>query len=266
MAENNLKNEKVIGVAFDGTGFGVDGNIWGGEFLISDYTNFERVCHLDYIPLPGGEKAISQVWRLGCIYLYKTFGSDFLSLDIDFVKNIDIEKWEVIEKMIKEKINCPLTSSMGRVFDAVSSICNIRNKINYQGQAAIELEMKIEKNKAKPYNYQIKKEKNIYIIKIEKIIEEIVYDLIDKKEIGFISYKFHITVSNMIREVVNILRKKTNINKVALSGGVFQNNFLLEKTYKSLKKDGFEILIHRKVPTNDGGICLGQSVIGNFYE
>jgi len=264
MAENKLKNEKIIGIAFDGTGFGTDKNIWGGEFLICDYTEFERVSHLDYIPLPGGEKAIKEIWRLGCIYLYKTFGNKFLSLDIDFVKNIDIKKWKIIEKMIEKRINCPLTSSMGRLFDAVSSICSIRNTINYQGQAAIELEMKIEKTKSEPYNYQIKKENNVYIINVEKMIEEIVHDLIDKKTVGFISYRFHITISDIIRKVVNIIRQERKINKVALSGGVFQNNFLLEKTYNDLKKDGFELFIHRKVPTNDGGICLGQAVIGNF--
>jgi len=265
MAENMIENEKVIGTAFDGTGFGTDRKIWGGEFLICDYKNFERVAHLKYIPLPGGEKAIKEAWRMGAIYLYKTFGKKFLSLNIDFVKNLDFKKWELIENMVEKEINCPLTSSMGRFFDAVSSICNIRRKVNYEGQAAIELEMKIEKTKSKPYNYQIKKEGQIYIIHPENIIEEIVYDLREKKNAGLIAYRFHITISDIIRKVAGILRDEREINKVALSGGVFQNNFLLENVYNELKKDGFDVYIHRKVPPNDGGISLGQAAIAHFY-
>jgi len=138
---------------------------------------------------------------------------------------------------------------MGHFFDAVSSICNIRRKVNYEGQAAIEIEMKIEKIKSKVYNYQIKKEGQIYIIHPENIIEEIVYDLKKKKNAGLIAYRFHITISDIIRKVAIILRDERKINKVALSGGVFQNNFLLENVYNKLKKDGFDVSIHRKSST-----------------
>lgn len=266
MAENKIKNEKVIGVAFDGTGFGTDKKIWGGEFLICDYSRFERTGHLEYVPLPGGEKAIKDVWKMGCVYLYKTFGKNFLSLDIDFTRKIDVKKWELIEKMIEKGINCPLTSSMGRLFDAVSAICNIRREINYEGQAAIEMEMKIEETKAKPYNYRIRKEKGLYLINVDKMIEEIVYDLVKRKKEGFVSFRFHITISDIIRKIVNTLRDERKINKVALGGGVFQNFFLLDKVYSQLKKDGFEVLLHREVPTNDGGISLGQVAIANFLQ
>ncbi|MCS7180000.1 MAG: carbamoyltransferase HypF, partial [bacterium] len=165
MADNFCKNEKVIGVAFDGTGYGTDGKIWGGEFLICDYRSFERVGHLKYMPIVGGEISIKEVWRIGAVYLYKTFGDEFFNLNIDFTKKIDIKKWEIMNMALKRNINVYMNSSIGRLFDAVSSILNIREKIDYEGQAAIELEMKIKENKKlSPYNYEIKKENGVYII------------------------------------------------------------------------------------------------------
>ncbi|HOK56745.1 MAG TPA: carbamoyltransferase HypF [bacterium] len=266
MADNFLKNEKVIGVAFDGTGYGLDGKIWGGEFLICDYENFERIGHLRYFPLPG-EISIKEVWRIGTVYLYMVFGEDFLNLDIDFVKKIDMKKWGIIKKMVDNNINTFLNSSFGRFFDAVSSILSIREKIDYEGQAAIELEMKIEKNKnLKPYEYKINKEKTGYIIEPEMILKGITDDLKKGLKTGEISYRFHITVSEIIKDMCKILREERDINKVALSGGVFQNMFLLNDTLKKLKKEKFDVLIHNKVPVNDGGISLGQAVIGIFKK
>jgi hydrogenase maturation protein HypF len=265
MADNFLSNEKIIGVSFDGTGYGIDGNIWGGEFLICDYEEFERVGHLKYFPIAGGEISIKEVWRIGTVYLYKIFGDNFLNLDIDFVRKIDLKKWEIIKKAVENNINVFLNSSMGRLFDAVSSITGIREKISYEGQAAIEFEMRIEENKKfKPYNFNVKKVDNLYIIEPEMIIYEIVEDLKHKLTPGIISYRFHITVSEIIKVICKILREERNINKVALSGGVFQNIFLLKNTIEKLKREKFEVLIHRKVPTNDGGISLGQAIIGVF--
>lgn len=266
MADNFLKNEKVIGVSFDGTGYGADGNIWGGEFLICDYKEFERFAHLKYLPIPGGEKAIKEIWRIGASYLYKTFGDDFLNLEIEFIKKIDFKKLAIIKEMIDENLNSPLNSSMGRFFDAVSAITGIREKISYEGQGAIELEMKIKIGKSSPYNYEIKKNGKVYVIDHTKIIKEIVDDIKKGFSIGIISYRFHITICDIIRNVCNILRKERNLNKVALSGGVFQNNFLLKKVFEILKKDGFFLLIHRKVPPNDGGISLGQISIAYYKD
>ena len=264
MAENKLKNEKVIGVAFDGTGYGLDGRIWGGEFIICDYRNFERVAHLKYMPLLG-EISIKEVWRIGAAYLYKIFGDEFLNLDIEFVRKIDEKKWEIMKSQIENNINLFLNSSMGRLFDAVSSICGIRDKITYEGQASIELEMNIEKDERREhYNYEIKKENNIYIIDPEMILREIVKDIENKVSTGIISFKFHITISEIINHICKILREERKINKVCLSGGVFQNVFLLNETLKLLNKNKFEVLIHEKVPPNDGGISLGQAIIGAF--
>jgi len=270
MIDNFLPNKKVIGVAFDGTGYGEDGNIWGAEFLVVDYKKYERVGHLKYIPLPGGEKAINQVWRVGVSYLYDTFGKDFLNLDIKFVHNLDKGKLLILEKMLNEKINSPFASSIGRFFDAVSSICGIRDKITYEGQAAIELEMAIgnqipnTKWQMASYGYKIKKEKGIFIIEPAEIIIGIVDDLKNKVPISHISYKFHISIIKIIIEMCKKINTETNISDVVLSGGVFQNLFLLEWTIKSLEKEGFKVYIHKNVPTNDSGISLGQAVIGAF--
>ena len=265
MADNFLKNQKVIGVAFDGTGYGVDGNIWGGEFLICDYETFQRVGHLKYFPLQGGEISIKEVWRIGAVYLYYVFGNNFLDLDIEFVKKIDIKKWEIIKKAIDNNLNIFLNSSVGRLFDAISAILNIRDIIDYEGQAAIELEMKAKKNnKVGSFFYEIRKENNLYIIDHENIIRGVVENLKKKKNIGEISYRFHLTISQIITDMCKILREEKNLNKVALSGGVFQNVILLNETIKRLKKEKFEVLIHQKVPTNDGGICLGQAIYGVF--
>jgi len=264
MAENKLKNEKVIGIAFDGTGYGIDRKIWGGEFLICDYENFERTCHLKYMPILG-EISIKEVWRIGATYLYKIFGDEFLNLDIEFVKKIDKKKWEIMKSEIDNNINLFYNSSMGRLFDAVSSICGIREKITYEGQASIELEMKIEKDiKRKYYDYEIKKENNVYIIDPEIILREIVEDIKNKVSVGIISFKFHITISEIINQICKILRDERNINKVCLSGGVFQNIFLLSDIFNLLKKNKFEVFIHNKVPTNDGCISLGQAIIATF--
>ncbi|HIE44219.1 MAG TPA: carbamoyltransferase HypF, partial [Candidatus Omnitrophica bacterium] len=146
MADNLLDNRKVIGIAFDGTGLGSDGNLWGGEFLIADYSNFQRIAHLKYIPLPGGEKAIKEPWRIAASYLYCTFGEKFFNFNIDFIRRIDKNKWKILQKMIDEGINTPFTSSVGRLFDAVSSLIGVRDTINYEGQAAIELEMVLDEN------------------------------------------------------------------------------------------------------------------------
>ena len=140
MIDNEIDGE-VIGVSFDGTGYGTDGKIWGGEFLICDYGGFERVGHLEYTPLPGGEKAIKEPWRMAASILYKIYNNNMLDLDIDFVKELDRNKWATIKKMIDKGINSPMTSSSGRLFDAVSALVGIRKEIYYEGQAAIELEM-----------------------------------------------------------------------------------------------------------------------------
>ncbi|MEO0293001.1 MAG: carbamoyltransferase HypF [candidate division WOR-3 bacterium] len=259
---DNKVQEKVIGIAWDGTGYGTDGKIWGGEFLIADFTSYERRAHLKYIPLPGGEFAIKEPWRMGVTYLYKTFGDDFFNLNIEFVKKLDREKCRFIKKMIDRKLNTPETSSIGRLFDAVSAIIGIRDFITYQGQAAIELEMIANEEEENEYAINIEKEGNFYIIDPLPIIRGIVEDIIRKISPNLISSRFHQSLVKMILKVSILLREETGINKVCLSGGVFQNTVLRGRVTKELKREGFEVFNHREIPPNDGGISSGQAIIG----
>jgi len=258
---DNGVDEKVIGVTWDGTGYGSDGKIWGGEFLIADLKEYERKAHLKYIPLPGGDMAVKEPWRMGSTYLYKTFGKDFLNLDIDFVRRLDKRKWEVIKNMINKGVNSPENSSIGRLFDAVSSILGIRDTATYQGQAAIELEMIVEKSVRECYKFRIKKDKNIYILDPKPVIEAIVKDIESGVTKEIISAKFHRGLSGMILEVSNLLREETGINIVCLTGGVFQNIVLRKEATAKLQEGKFKVYNHKKIPPNDGGISAGQVAI-----
>ncbi len=277
LADNGADNHKVIGVAFDGTGYGEDGNIWGGEFLIADYVDFERKAYLKYIPLPGGEQAIKEPWRMAATYLYETYGEGFLRLNLDFTSRLNKNGWAVLERMIKQRINSPLTSSMGRLFDAVSSLLGLRDEITYEGQAAMELEMTIgdcpknywrtkravDSGLSPEDKYVINRENGIFIIDPKNIIIGIVEDLKRSVPVGTISFKFHNTIAEIIVDTCQRIGKETGLSEVALSGGVFQNIFLLNRTFNRLIKEGFKVYLHHQVPTNDGGICLGQAVIAN---
>ena len=262
MAENQI-NRKVIGVAFDGTGFGEDSAIWGGEFLLANLKNYWRAAHFKYVPMPGGEMAIKQPWRMALSYLYDCFGEDFLNLDLEFVRKVRSDKWKMIKKMLDNKINLFPTSSAGRLFDCVSTLLNYRENINYEGQPAIELEFLANKNIRTKYDFEIIEEKGILTIHPQKIIMGVVRDLIAKEKKSTISAKFHNTIAQIVSRICLKLRSKYKLNSVCLSGGVFQNVFLLDRTYSLLDKNKFDIFTHHKVPANDGGISLGQAVIAN---
>lgn len=269
MADNMLKNKKVIGVAFDGTGLGLDGNLWGGEFLVADYKDFKRVAHFKYIPLPGGEKAIKEPWRMAFSYLYSIFGNELWKLDVNFVKKLDRKKCKILRKMIDEGVNAPLTSSVGRLFDAVASLIGIRDMVNYEGQAAVELEMIMDDRRwtmdeGRKYKYSTKKESDVYIIDMDETIRGVIKDLRNNISKKIISLKFHNTIVGLIIEMCKKIKKDTGLKEVALGGGVFQNMFLLTNAYNRLKKARFNVYIHEKVPTNDGGLSLGQAVIAGY--
>jgi len=260
MAENNVK-EKVIGVAYDGTGYGDDGNVWGGEFLLCDLKKYSRAGHLKYYPLPGGDKAIMEPWRMAYSYLYSIYGPKAKTLDIDFSYRMDGNSLSIIEKMIDKNINSPLTSSCGRLFDAVSSLIGIRDEISYEGQAAMELESFCASGITERYKFSIYKEEEKFIIDPQEIFIDIIKDLkkgLDKK---VMAAKFHNTVAEFTVELCGKIRENTGINEIALSGGVFQNKYLTEKVILSLEEKGFKVYIQRKVPSNDGGISLGQAVV-----
>jgi hydrogenase maturation protein HypF len=260
LADNEIDGE-VIGVAFDGLGLGTDGKLWGGEFFVADFTQAERIAHLEYVLMPGGAKAIRQPWRMAAVYLYQAFGNDFVHLEIPFVENLNQSAWKTLRQMIATETNSPQTSSMGRLFDAVASLLSLRNTVNYEGQAAIELEAIAEKDCSDGYFFEIAEDKSM--IKVSDVIKKIVEDLMAGVSPQIISAKFHLGVAHLISFIAREIRDERNLNRVALSGGVFQNLFLLAETCRILKSDGFEVFTHSRVPTNDGGISLGQAAIAN---
>ncbi len=259
LAENRVL-DPAIGITLDGTGYGSDGNIWGGEVLVGDLVSFERVAHLDYAPLPGGDMATKFIWRMGLSYLYTTFGENLFDLDIQFIRRLDQKEAQVVLRMIKKRINTPLTSSMGRLFDAVSAILGIRDRIRYEGQGAMELEMCQNMREKGSYEYSIREEGEELIIDTRPIVEDIVKDIIKGISRGRISRRFHNSIIDVFIDVCLKIRDWKDINHVALSGGAFQNRTLLEGMRRGLENKGFNVYTHSLVPTNDGGISLGQAV------
>jgi len=266
VVENEVK-ETVIGVAFDGTGYGTDGTIWGGEFLLADWRSFKRVGHLECVPLPGGAAAIKKPYRMALSYLYTLLGENF-SLEGLPISKINSTELDIIKQQLKRGINSPLTSSAGRLFDAVSALAGVRGEIDYEAQAVIELEMLAPDETGElgreSYPFTIFEQHGVRVVKLSELFESLVRDVKNQVSVDIISLKFHNTVAQMVADMCKSIARETGINKVALSGGVFQNRLLLKLATGILQKEGFSVLTHRLVPCNDGGISLGQAVVANF--
>ena len=262
MVENGMEGD-VIGVALDGTGFGLDGTLWGGEFIRANLRDFDRLAHLKKVPMPGGSMAIKEPWRMAMVYLSEAFGEEATQLRIDLTKRIDFQKWDILRKAVGKKINSPLTSSMGRLFDAVSSLLSIRDEVRYEGQAAIELEKIADHGVKEEYPPTIRKDENPMTIDPTEMIRGIVRDMMEGMSSSKISGKFHRSIARLILETCEAIRSKDRLNRVVLSGGVFQNMLLLSLVTEGLRSSGFDVYTHHLVPTNDGGISLGQAVIGH---
>jgi hydrogenase maturation protein HypF len=260
LAENGV-TEPAIGVAFDGTGYGEDGQIWGGEFLVGDFQHFKRRAHLKYVVLPGGEAAIRKPYRMATSYLYHLPAA--LTSGLTLFDRIEPTELEIVRRQIEAGINSPLTSSCGRLFDAVSSLLGICDVITYEGQAAIELEMLADDGIEEGYHCPLPRGKFPIVIEQEPIFGDIIHDLKAGVPKAVISAKFHNAVAEMVSGVCCLIRERDGLSKVALSGGVFQNLYLLKRTLSHLQRRGFEPYIHHQVPCNDGGIALGQAVIAN---
>ena len=258
LAEHGIEGP-VIGVAADGTGYGIDGSIWGCEVLIADLREFTRFAHLAYIPLPGGDAAVRQVWRIGATYLQRAFGDAFLDLDIPFVQRIRRQQWTLIARMIERGINAPLTSSLGRLFDAVAAIAGIRDHALYEGQAAIELET-VAAQDDRPYPFALLDGAPLRIDALPTI-RAIVEDLRAGAPVALVSGRFHSTVAEALAQACERARATGAPAVVALSGGVFQNRRLTELLVARLERTGFRVLLNRRVPPNDGGLCLGQAAV-----
>jgi hydrogenase maturation protein HypF len=261
MAENGIA-DKVIGVAFDGTGFGSDGKIWGGEFLVADFAGFERRGHFRYVALAGGDRAVREPWRLGLSYLLDTFGAQIDSLDLPLLRRIPAKKISTIRSMIERRINTVDTSAAGRLFDAVASVVGIRDEVNFEAQAAIELEACAQPGVDASYPFEISAG-SPWQIDVRPMMEQIVRDVVAAKPVGWISAAFHNTVAAIVVEMCLRLRSEEHIDRVCLSGGTFQNVYLVERAVACLRAKGFQVFLHSKVPPNDGGISLGQAVIAN---
>ena len=259
MAENRIDGP-VIGLSFDGTGYGSDGAIWGGEILIADIEKFSRTAHFAYLPMPGSAAAIKEPWRMAVSYLYDAFGQDFWNLDLPVLKAIEAGKVKIVVDMIRKKINSPLTSSLGRLFDGIASIVGIRNRVLFEGQAAMELEMLASGQVAGIYDYEWETTDRHKIL-TRPIIQGVVKDMLQGLHPSVISHRFHQTLIRMFSELCEVIRKENGLNRIVLSGGVFQNALLLTGLINALEKRKFKIFSHSKVPANDGGISLGQAMV-----
>jgi len=260
MAENHVEG-RVIGIALDGTGYGTDGRIWGGEVLLADYDAFERAAHLAYLPLPGGEAAIREPWRMAVAYLVGHFGCDFVR-ELPLVADVPKKNLNVLFRMMQQGINSPLTSSCGRLFDAVAALAGIRRHVNYEAQAAIELEMAIGNSADDDsYPFDLFQDGEGWIIDTRSLFESLLHDIASRAPVGAISARFHNGLAAVLSEVADRLRQRSGLERVCLSGGTFQNIYLFEKLCIRLRKNGFQVFVHSEVPAGDGGLSLGQAMV-----
>jgi hydrogenase maturation protein HypF len=243
----------VIGVAFDGTGYGTDGTIWGGEFLVADLTGFTRAAHLDPVPMPGGTAAIRSPWRMAAAHLAAAYPDGFPDLA---VQDRNAPDWAAVLGMADREVNSPRTSSAGRLFDAVAALLGIRDTINYEGQAAIELEQHADPSVCGTYPMSTHDN-----LPCAELIRAVVDDLRCGEPIPAIAARFHNAVADAVTNTCARIREQTGIGVVALSGGVWQNLLLTTRTMNSLRARGFRVLTHSRVPCNDGGISIGQAAV-----
>jgi len=259
MAEHGLRGP-VIGVAMDGTGLGLDGCIWGGEIILSDLTTFKRQAHLQYLPLPGGDAAARNPWRMALVYLYQAFGEGLFDLPIPFVRALNRAEASVVLQMALKGVHSPMTSSCGRLFDAVSALLGLRWTIAYEGQAAVELEMAQTPRDQETYPWEVSQEEGVWIMKSQEMIRGIVKDIQEGEGRGVIARRFHNTLVQMVADACAGTGAQSGITQVALSGGAFQNRTLLTGLSRALVAEGFQVYTHAGIPPNDGGLCLGQAV------
>jgi len=261
MAENHLEG-KVIGIALDGTGYGPDGNVWGGEVLLADYASFERAAHFAYVRMPGGAAAIHEPWRMAVSYLFQHFGEDFWELPIGFVKQLDRRRTKTLLTIVERGVNSPLTSSCGRLFDAVAALAGIRQRVTYEAQAAIELEAAIASgDDDSAYPLELVTEGDGWLIDTKPMFEALVSDLARGASAGHISRRFHNALIEVFVRLVGLLRDRAGLARVCLSGGTFQNVCLQEGLSARLAAAGFEVSTHSEVPAGDGGLSLGQAMV-----
>lgn len=266
-------DEKVIGVIYDGLGYGDDGNIWGGEFFVGDKRAYKRLAQFKYVKIQGGDKAIRDIYKIALSFIDNLKDSILKEYALKNIKrHLENENKSVEEAnyliynhnvALENNLNCFKTSSVGRIFDAVASILGVRQFISYDGQGAIELETKVVEGCEESYSYNIEEDSNGLIIDIIPTIEELVQDKFYGESIAIMATKFHNTLIEATLEIIEKIKETTGISKIVLSGGVFENRYLISKLYKKMSSIGFEVFFNEKIPINDGGISVGQLVAGN---
>jgi hydrogenase maturation protein HypF len=269
----------TIGVIMDGTGYGADGHIWGGEWLVGDYRGFQRAAHLEYLPLPGGDAATRNPWRIAFSYLYTLLGEAPQSVQPHGTE----AETRLLRQQLDRQVNCPLTSAMGRLFDAVSALLGVCTQATYEAQAAIELEQAANtpaKNAGSPlrsdksqicksanrgsYPFQVEMAQDGRVLRLQEMFVALLEDVERGVPIAEMSWRFHHTIAEMIVQVCQAIAEETGLRTVALGGGCFQNRILLRLAVPRLQSVGLNVLLHRQVPCNDGGLSLGQAVIAHF--
>jgi hydrogenase maturation protein HypF len=265
MVDNGLDDRQLIGLAFDGMGHGTDGRIWGGEALIASFAGFERFAHLEYLPLAGSDAAVRAPWRIAAGYAL-TLGIDVD--DLPFLQNVDKQALRILHRQIDRELDSPLTSSMGRLFDAVASLIGVRNEVTCEAQAAIEMEVLSKPfiAAAQSYPYSVEAAEDGMTIRVYELFQSIVEDVRAGESVGRIGANFHKTIADIAINVSGRARAATGLNEVALSGGVWQNQILLDLVRDGLGQSEFTAYFHKQVPSNDGGLSLGQAVIANHIR
>lgn len=278
---DNGSLEPAIGVIMDGTGYGLDDHIWGGEFLVGDAAGFERVAHLEYLPLPGGDEAVRHPYRIAAAYVWELLGQgERVQRALDHHVALAQAEREVLQTMTARGLNTPYTSSAGRLFDAVSALLGLCRETTYEAQAAIALEMASRRadktDKIYPWRIETESEPQrwgapplrmgqSWRIALDELFAALTRDLVQGRPVAEIGRAFHSTLARMIMDNCRRIRRETGLGRVALSGGCFQNGLLLGEVAASLAEQGFDVLLHQQVPCNDGGLSLGQAVIGHYY-
>jgi hydrogenase maturation protein HypF len=257
MLHAGLEGE-VIGFSFDGTGLGLDGRSWGGEVLIASYTDFDRLYHFDYVPLPGGDRAIKEPWRSGVSYLYRQYGMDFLHLRTPLNKAFSNEELRQMVDLIEKEINSPQVSSAGRLFDAVAAITGLNYYSTYQAEAPMLLESALDVEEAGSYPTEIKEGRILFSSLVSQLVEDIHHGV----SLARVSARFHNSLINLIVDLAREIRISHDLERVVLSGGTFQNRYLTKKVIHKLEYEGFQVYLPNEIPVNDQGIAAGQVAIG----
>jgi hydrogenase maturation protein HypF len=265
LADNGV-DARVIGVSWDGTGYGTDGHVWGGEFLLADLDGFERVGSFQEVAMPGGEAAVREPWRMAAVFLQAAYGEAMGELDLAFVRRLDRTAWRLLSRAAERGLNAPPTSSVGRLFDAVASLLGLRDRVDFEAQAAMELEALAVPEADRVYSVELHEQDDRTVVQTPDIVRGVVEDILAGVDAEQIGSRFHATLADVIVGTCGRLRERSRLNRVALSGGVFQNVRLLRLAVDGLRRSGFQVYTHHQVPPNDGGLALGQAAIAARFR